>query len=110
MRERNCCFCAKPLTGGTDTFGWPGDWCWDCYAQDNAGQLYDAGEYHSWYGLAPHHHDLSITGSIIGSTVLDPLPAPNTDGEYVVGNATFVPDPDAPGLGIWTQRPLPGWR
>jgi hypothetical protein len=29
--NRKCQLCDKPLTGGTDTFGWPGDWCWDCW-------------------------------------------------------------------------------
>lgn len=100
-----CSVCQTPLTGGLDTYGDAGSpLCWDCYAYINAGPQ---GE---WYGLAPHHHDLSITGSILGSTVLDPLPAPNADGEYIIEQQVFVPDPHAKGLGIWSHRPLPGWR
>ncbi|MCC6458032.1 MAG: hypothetical protein IT328_23965 [Caldilineaceae bacterium] len=100
-----CTACQKPLAGGTDTFGdiWQ-PFCWICYAELNSGPQ------GQWYGLAPHHHDLSITGSIIGSTVFDPLPEPNANGEYVMGDQTFMPDPHAPGLGIWEQRALPGWR
>ena len=106
MIDIHCDHCDKPLTGGLDTYGWPGNLCWDCYAEWNSQTV--AGR--AYYGLGPHHHDLSITGSIIGSTVLDPLPEPNADGEYIIDNQVFIPDPDAPGLGIWEYRPLPGWR
>lgn len=100
-----CICCEKPLQGGTDTFdGVNSPMCWECYAE------WQSGPSGQWYGLAPHHHDLSITGSIIGSTVLDSLPAPNTNGEYMIGDCTFLPDPDAPGLGTWERRCLPGWR
>ena len=104
--NRKCELCDKPLTGGTDTFGWPGDQCWDCYAFFQAGG--ECGPF--VYGLGPHHHDESITGSIIGSTVMDPLPEPNADGEYEIGGRLFWPDGEAPGLGIWTQKVMLGWR
>jgi hypothetical protein len=79
MTARQCWKCEKPLSGGTDTFGWPGDECWNCYAELKSME----GE--TWYGLAPHHHDLSITGSIIGSTVFDPLPEPDAPLRPYVG-------------------------
>lgn len=101
-----CTACATTLHNGTDTFGDVGcPFCWDCYAALN-GERGSPG----YYGLAPHHHDLTITGSIIGSTVFDPLPEPNENGEYVIGNRVFFPDPHALGLGVWEYRPLPGWR
>jgi hypothetical protein len=64
----------------------------------------------SYYGLAPHHHDLSITGSYIGSTIFDPLPEPTANGEYEIDNMTYTPDPQTPGMGFWEGKPLPGWR
>ena len=53
-----------------------------------------------WYGLAPHTHDLTLTGSLIGSTVMTPLPA-LTNGGVDLGWAWFVPDEDAPGMGVY---------
>ena len=103
--KRQCELCEKPLTGGTDTFGWPGDMCWNCYAEMNS-----HGDGELWYGLGPHHHDLEITGSIIGSTVLEPLPKPNAQGEYEIDGCLFLPDPEAAGLGTWTRKPMLGWR
>ena len=101
-----CTSCEKQLRGGTDTFGDVNcPFCWQCYSS-----LVGEGGFGQYYGLAPHHHDLTITGSIIGSTVLDPLPEPNADGEYIIGNQVFMPDPEAPGLGIWEYRAIPGWR
>jgi len=103
-----CAFagCGKPLTGGIDTFGDVGEnLCWDCYAQRNA-EWYD-----TVYGLGPHHHDLSKTGSFIGSTVMEPLPEPDEDGRHIFPDGReFIPDPDAPGLGTWITSAPPGWR
>ena len=86
--------CDEELTGGLDTFGLPGEpLCWDCYAERNA----EAGEAH--YGLGPHVHEVDPeTGQM--TTAFLPLP----DGDE------FMPDPDAPGCGVWTPKPLPGWR
>jgi hypothetical protein len=43
--------------------------------------------------MAPHSHDIKKTGSIIGSTVIDPKKNwPNN----------FWEDPEAPGCGVWT--------
>ena len=109
MKQTFCAACEVALTGGVDTFGWPESFCWNCYASLN-GEGGIGPEGGGYYGLAPHHHDLSITGTMIGSTVFDPLPEPNADGEYIVGTMVFIPDPSAPGLGFWDYRSLPGWR
>jgi len=62
-----------------------------------------------WYGVAPHHHDLTKTGSFLGSTVLDPLPEPDEDGVYhLPGGICFRPDPDCPRCGTyWSQSWVP---
>lgn len=44
-----------------------------------------------WYGLAPHKHDLTITGGLIGSTVFT--------GELP---DNFKPDIDDPKMGVYT--------
>lgn len=101
-----CTACQNPLANATDTFGDVySPFCWECYSALNG----ESGG-NGYYGLAPHHHDLSITGSMIGSTIFDPLPKPNACGEYIVGNMAFIPDPSVPGLGFWDYRPLSGWR
>ena len=88
-----CTVCGCELTGGLDTFG-AHDllMCWDCHSEiaSEAAQPY--------YGLGPHHHDLTITGSFIGSTVFDAQDDPN-----------FTPDPDAPWLGVWHHKAR-GWQ
>jgi len=105
MNEIACTLCDVPLRNATDTFGeWNYPMCWDCYA----GLVGENEE--TWYGLAPHHHDLTITGSVIGSTVFDPLPERGVNGEYDLGDRTFMPDPEAPGCGVWTRKIMAGWR
>jgi hypothetical protein len=90
----NCYNCDKPLTGGLDTFGLVNEeLCWDCYATRNA----EAGE--PVYGLGPHVHDLDPETGAMTTTFLDQS---LTDD--------FMPDPDAPGLGVWMPPALPGWR
>lgn len=99
-----CTACRQPLDGGTDTFGDVDlPMCWDCYSGLQGGDEF------AYYGLAPHHHDLTVTGHMIGCTVFDPLPTPTPAGEYIVDDMIFVPGPD-PGMGFWYHRPLPGWR
>lgn len=51
------------------------------------------GEYYSYYGLAPHKHNLNKTGSIIGSTEIEP------DDKWP---DNFSEDPDAPGCGVYS--------
>lgn len=88
-----CSDCGQPLTGRLDTFGLPGEpLCWDCYAQRNA----EAGE--PVYGLGPHVHHIDEEGRLT-TTFLDQSPTEE-----------FMPDPDAPGLGVWMPPSLPGWR
>jgi len=54
-----------------------------------------------YYGLRPHTHDLSKTGSFIGSTVID-------RNDHLPDN--FTPDPDDPtgDVGIYTHCPKCG--
>ena len=78
--------------------------CADCYSD-----MVDAENgFEEWYGMAPHHHDLSRTGGWIGSTVIDPLPAKcDEHGWYDLGNGTFfLPDKEVGGAqGIWRRYP-----
>jgi hypothetical protein len=91
--------CDKELTGGLDTFGLPGEpLCWNCYATRNA----EAGEAH--YGLGPHVHEVdSETGQMTTMFL-------QKNWVELVDDGLFMPDPDAPGCGVWTPTPLPGWR
>jgi hypothetical protein len=46
-----------------------------------------------YYGLAPHKHDIKITGSIIGSTaIVDKSEYPDN----------FDEDPESPGAGVYS--------
>ena len=100
-----CSFCSKQING-SEIFGehdQPACWnCWSGLLAEEASQIV--------YGLGPHHHDLSKTGSFIGSTVFEALPDKDEFGRYDMGDAFFTPDPDAPGLGIWEYKAAPGWR
>ena len=52
-----------------------------------------------YYGMAPHRHDLSKTGSFIGSTVVDPKDSwPDN----------FVEDEPGAGCGVYTKCPVCG--
>jgi hypothetical protein len=51
------------------------------------------------YGVAPHTHDMSKTGSVIGSTVILP------ESEWP---DNFEPDKDVPGCGTYTHCPKCG--
>ncbi len=99
-----CTICDKPIRD-LQIFGdvsFP--LCWDHYAEFMAGP-------EPWYGLAPHHHDLTRTGSMIGSTVMDPLPEPDSEGRIILGDGTeFVADPSAPGYGTYYPNRPAGWR
>lgn len=101
MKHLNCVLCGIELTGEIDTFGLIGqEMCWDCWSSE---QDYDD----SYYGMAPHHHDLSITGSYIGSTILDPLPERNENGAYWIESAQmwFRPDLEVDGaMGVWSKQ------
>lgn len=91
----NCTACGKQLTGGIDTFGLPNEpMCWNCYAGLNGGDGFDA-----VYGLGPHVHTFNPETGQMTTMFLDQSP---TD--------EFMPDPDAPGLGVWVRRVPIGWR
>jgi hypothetical protein len=100
----NCCaFCDVPVSGGRDTYGdlyYP--ICFDCHW----GMFSGGDDFQDWYGVAPHVHDLSRTGSMIGSTVLMDISAQlSANGEYDCGGGVFFrPDPDATGLGVYSRR------
>jgi len=103
--QTQCTICSKPICG-TEVFGDRDcSLCWDCFSTMLAEEASQ-----TWYGLGPHHHDTEKAGGIIGSTVLDPLPEPDANGEYDLGWAVFSPDAECPGLGVWTSKPPPGWR
>ena len=93
-----CTHCEKELTAPIQEYG-PGDYplCWDCWTADDEGE--------EWYGLAPHGHDLTRTGSFIGSTVFKPMGEPNADGVYILdgGNTVFTPDPEDPCMGSYKE-------
>lgn len=52
-----------------------------------------------YYGVAPHTHDLSRTGSVIGSTAILP------ESEWP---DNFEPDKDGSGCGVYTHCPKCG--
>jgi len=95
-----CFLCGTPLSGGIDTWGDVGQECcqschWDLMGEDRGT---------AWFGLAPHKHDLSLTGSIVGSTVFDLLPEPPTlNGSYYIEShkAWFTPDKENSEMGMW---------
>lgn len=98
----HCVACGKELTGGLDSYGdYDAPLCQECHlGMSDDDQIID-----SWYGLAPHHHDLTLTGSFIGSTIFDPLPEPAPDGRYWIlsRGAWFQPDDETGGeMGIWS--------
>lgn len=87
------------LDAWADTFGDIGaEVCEDCW--------YELPENDdNWYGMAPHSHDLTLTGSYIGSTVLSPLPEPDKNGVYAVDGLYFVPDDEVEGAqGMWYRN------
>lgn len=87
-----CTMCQTPLKGDLDTFGDPGsEICYDCWCD-----LPEQNQ--SWYGQAPHHHDLALTGDWIGSTVYDPTPEPDEHGVIALSDGRFfVPDMEVDG-------------
>lgn len=101
-----CDDCKSPITYEWDVYGELGEClcarCW--YARQEAED--EAQGYSEVYGIGPHHHDLSRTGHIIGSTVDDPLPdvAPNAEGFIrITATSYYKPDtnPDGEGMGMW---------
>lgn len=103
----NCISCGKQLSNGLDTYGAVGqELCWRCYSEHleeglNAPTV-------DYYGLAPHRHDLTITGSYVNSTVFEPLTQyEKKDSRYWIPERGlwFWPDPEMKGeMGIWTDK------
>jgi hypothetical protein len=95
-----CTICGEPLNNDIDTFGDVGqEMCWACWS--------DIEYENTWYGMAPHYHNLELTGSFIGSTVFKELPEPNENGEYWIPeyNAWFRPDEEVGGdAGVWRRE------
>ena len=97
----NCIVCETQLSGSLDTFGPVGqEMCWDCWKL--------AGDEPEWamvdavYGLGPHVHTFDADGNIIiGGTVFLDTPEPGPDGLIQFDGGYFMPDAEAPGLGVW---------
>ena len=101
-----CTCCGVALRGELDTFGDIGnELCEGCWYK-----LYDETNGVQYYGLAPHHHDLSITGSFIGSTIFDDYKATSKQddtGRYWIEDRKmwFRPDEEVGGdSGMWEER------
>lgn len=110
IQKLNCVSCGCTLYNDVNTFGEVGqEMCWTCWSRDIPLEDIRDMEDEGYYGLAPHHHDTTITGSLIGSTVYEPLPGePNENGEYWIPdrNAWFWPDPEMDGMmGVWREKP-----
>ena len=98
--ELICHFCEAVIARPQENWGqWNSPTCLSCYLELSAMSCHEQQE--SWYGLAPHIHDLTLTGSFIGSTVMTPLPA-LTGGAVDLGWGWFTPDEEAPGMGIYS--------
>jgi hypothetical protein len=95
----NCAFCGKELTGSIDTFGAIGqEVCQSCWLEHGNAEV-DMPDV--WYGLAPHVHQYDANGNIIigGTKILYEGKEP-----IEVDGATFCPDPESPGCGVWTTQ------
>jgi hypothetical protein len=105
MKKNKCQICDTELEP-IDEFG-PVNYvhCYECWTAESGD---DSDNCDFWYGLAPHVHDLSITGHIIGSTVLYPLDKyKKENGRYWIPerNAWFTPDDEVGGaMGIWEEK------
>lgn len=95
------------MSNGLDTYGAVGqEMCWDCYSAHLEEGL--KAPVVNYYGLAPHKHDLALTGSYIGSTVFEALDQyEKRDGRYWIPEREmwFWPDSETDGqMGIWTDK------
>ena len=97
--ELICHFCEAVIARPQENWGeWNSPTCLQCFLELSA--LSDHEPQECWYGLAPHTHDLTLTGSFIGSTVMTPLP-PLTEGSVDLGWGWFTPDEDEPKMGVY---------
>ena len=60
----------------------------------------------TWYGLGPHVHTYDDIGNIvIGGTQFLPLEEyEKKNNSYLINGFRFIPDTDAPGLGMWSRK------
>ena len=99
--ELICHFCEAVIARPQENWGeWNSPTCLRCHTELSAMSDHEPEE--SWYGIAPHTHDLTRTGSFIGSTVMTPPPA-LTQGLLALdyGWGWFEMDKDDPWLGIY---------
>lgn len=106
MRIKIQCYrCQIELNNDLDTYGDVGqEMCEDCWYE-----WYEEQNGHEYYGMAPHYHDLSLTGSFIGSTrFLDYSDSKRDEqGRYWIENMQmwFTPDDEVDGAqGMWQAR------
>lgn len=101
-----CKLCGLTIVNTWEEYGSPDEvLCVRCW-YDLQDEQEEAQGYHEVYGIGPHHHDLSRTGSIIGSTVDDPLPdvAPDSEGFIMITPTSYYKpgtNPDGAGMGLW---------
>lgn len=101
----HCMKCGIELKNELDTYGNVGqELCADCWYEWEEEQ-----NGVSYYGLAPHIHDESITGSMIGSTVFLDYSSARRDehGRYWIEDRKmwFTPDNEVDGsAGMWDER------
>ncbi len=102
--ELICHFCKAAIARPQENWGERNSpTCLPCFLGLSA--ISDHEPQESWYGLAPHTHDLTLTGSFIGSTVMTPLPA-LTNGSVDLGWGWFTPDDESPGMGVYSPYSL----
>lgn len=104
--QLTCTRCGVDLEGNLDTWGDVGNElcedCWYEWEEETNGK--------SYYGMAPHVHDFSITGGWIGSTVLLDYKATSKqdeNGRYWIEDYKmwFTPDEEVDGAqGMWEER------
>ena len=111
MSTTICGFCESPLKNSLDNYGdMYSPVCMACHFRMSDAEAAQAIE--PYYGMAPHTHDLTKTGSYIGSTVMDVLPEPirvqETDmgevREYDLGWAIFTTDPECENFGVYQPK------
>ena len=97
MTHPKCDLCETELVEDWEIFGdFDQTLCIDCWWKLTAEEQ----GYEEVFGLPPHHHDLSITGSIIGSTVDDLLPETKTPGGwYILSEGWYFKPSDDPADG-----------
>lgn len=102
----NCTLCGKEMKFDRNSYGdLDCPFCFDCWGEAEIAETDDM------YGPGPHAHDLSKTGSFVGSTVLLELPAPDASGWIDLAplggwyaNWMYKPDDEGPECGVYTHK------